>query len=207
MGEMNVPLPLLASLLFSMMGPIGLLPLFAKSTAGADARLQKTIAVRAAIFATLALAVAVFVGSAIMQSAGTSRSSLIIASGVILTLTALRNIFGSGSPQSSTAQPASEALALAPIAIPGIVTPMGVAILILFASYFPEMVDRLAILAVMCGIMLANLLAMFSAQWFMRAVGPTPLIVLGAIFGVLQAAMGVEMIVSGLGMSRLFGHP
>lgn len=55
--------------------------------------------------------------------------------------------------------------------------------------------------------MLANLLAMLSAQWFMRVIGPTPLTVLGAIFGVLQAAMGVDMIVSGLGMLHLFRHP
>lgn len=206
MGDMNVPLPLLAALLFSMMGPIALLPLFAKATGGADAGLRRKIAVRAAIFAILALAVAVFVGAAIMQSAGTSRSSLIMASGMILMLTALRNIFGASAPPSTPAEPPGMVLALTPVAIPGIVTPMGVAILILFASYFPEMVDRLAILAVVTGIMLANLLAMLSAHWFMRVVGPTPLIVLGAIFGVLQAAMGVEMIVSGLGMSRLFGH-
>lgn len=94
-----------------------------------------------------------------------------------------------------------------PIAIPGIVTPMGVAILILFASYFPNLIDRFAILAVIGGIIVANYLAMMSAHWFMRTIGPTPLIVLGAIFGVLQVALGIEMIVSGIGLSRLFVHP
>lgn len=204
MGEMNVPLPLLGSLLFSMMGPIALLPLFATTTATADPGLKARIALLAALFGLGTLAVAVFVGAGVMHSAGTSRSSLIIAAGVILLLTALKNIFG-GTPEAKPSQSEpSAALALMPIAIPGIVTPMGVAIVILFSSYFQDVADRLGIMAVIAGIMVANYIAMRSAGWFMRRIGAAPLLILGAIFGVLQAAMGIEMIVSGLRLSRFF---
>lgn len=204
MSEINVPLPLLGSLLFSMMGPIALLPLFAQTTAAANTVLRRKIAVLAGLFAFGTLAVAVFVGTSVMASAGTSRSSLIIAAGLILFITALKNVFGGASKSEPSPPAPTTALAMMPLAIPGIVTPMGVAILILFSSYFPSFPERLAILGVVGGIMFANVGAMLGAHWFMRVIGPVPLIILGAIFGVLQAAMGIEMIMSGLKLSGFF---
>ena len=88
-----------------------------------------------------------------------------------------------------------------PIAIPGIVTPVGVAVLIIFVSYFPALADKLAIMGVVAAILTLNLGAMLVARWFMTNVGAAPLLVLGAVFGVLQAAMGVEMLISGLTLS------
>lgn len=81
-------------------------------------------------------------------------------------------------------------------------TPVGIAVLIIFASYFPG--DRLSILTVVAVILAADLLAMLAADRFMRKVGVSPLIVLGAIFGVLQAAMGIQFIVNGLMLSPLW---
>jgi multiple antibiotic resistance protein len=203
MGDTNVPLPLLASLLFSMIGPIALLPSFATVTATAAPPLRARIALLAAGVALGTLAIAAFVGAGVMQSAGTSRSALIIAAGIILSITALRNIFGAAAPAKTTVDEPNIGLALMPIAIPGIVTPMGVAIVILFASYFPDPVDRLAIVGVIAAIMVANYAAMRMSHWFMRVIGTVPLLILGAIFGVLQAAMGIEMIMSGLKLSGL----
>jgi multiple antibiotic resistance protein len=204
MTSTGVPLPLLGGLLFSLMGPVALLPLFASVTAGADRRLRLRIALTAAVVATVTIAVAVFVGAGAMARLGTSPSSLIIAAGLILLLTAFRNIFGTGAGASDTrSNPPTTALGFMPIAIPGIVTPVAVAVLIIFVSYFPSDADKLAIMAVVFAIMMLNLAAMLGARLFMERIGSAPLVVLGAVFGVLQAAMGVEMIISGLTRSRL----
>jgi multiple antibiotic resistance protein len=187
-----------------LIGPIALLPLFATTTAAAPPELRTRIAGWAALFALGTLGIAVFVGAGVMQAAGTSRSALIIAAGIILTLTALRNIFGAAQQARALEGEPTIGLALMPMAIPGIVTPMGVAIVILFASYFPDFADRLAILGVIASIMLANYVAMRISHWFMRVIGAVPLLILGAIFGVLQSAMGIEMIMSGIRLSGLF---
>lgn len=204
MASSGVPLPLLGALLFSLIGPIALLPRFAAVTAGTDRALRLRIALTPAGTATLTIAVAVFLGAGAMASAGTSPSSLIIAAGLILLLTAFRNIFGAGGGAGGgqTAAPTT-ALAFMPIAIPGIVTPVGVAVLIIFVSYFPSVADKLAIMGAVGGVMLLKLAAMFGARLFMERIGKGPLVVLGVVFGVLQAAMGVEMIISGLTLSRL----
>jgi multiple antibiotic resistance protein len=58
-------------------------------------------------------------------------------------------------------------------------------------------------MGVVGAIMLLNLGAMLGAHLFMERIGAPSLLVLGAVFGVLQAAMAVEMIISGLTLSRL----
>lgn len=205
MTDQSLPLPLLMGLLFTLMGPIAVIPLFATVTAGADAASRRKIAFVAFATSNIALAIGVLIGASAMAKVGTSRSSLIIAAGVILLLTALRSIFGvaasSGAPPDQ--QPAGAAIGFAPIAIPGIVTPTGVAVLIIFASYFPSTEDTIAIILAVLFVMTLNGFAMLGASWFMRTIGLAPLVVLGAVFGVLQAAMGIEMIMSGIARSRL----
>jgi multiple antibiotic resistance protein len=204
MQGQTLPLVLLASLLFTLIGPIALLPTFAALTGSIDRAMQMRIALVAAATALVTFALAVFIGAGAMARAGTTPAALILAAGLILLLTALRNIFAPGQGRASRPPEAPGAsLGFAPLALPGIVTPAGVAIVIIFASYFPSLSDRLAILGVIALIVTANLAAMLLSHAFMRHIGPAPLQVLGAVFGVLQAAMGIEVLLSGLARSPL----
>jgi multiple antibiotic resistance protein len=204
MADSTLPLPILGSLLFTLMGPIAVIPLFARVAGAADAATRRKIAFTAYAAALVTLALAVFVGAGAMAAARTAPSSLIIGAGLILILTALRNIFGaSASADTAASPPPTAALGFSPIAIPGLVTPMSVAVLIIFVSYFPSMGDKLAIMGVVAAIMTLNLGAMFVAGWFMRVIGPAPLVILGAVFGVLQVAMGVQILISGITLSPL----
>lgn len=202
------PLTLLGSLLFTLMGPIAVIPAFAAATAAADRRLKTRIALRAVAFATAALVIAVFLGASALAKAGAAPSSLIMAAGLLLVLTAVRTLLADkpgSAGEAATPAPPPLSVALSPLAIPRMVTPVGVAILVTFVSYFPEPQHKLAIMAVVILILLANGVAMLFADWFMRTVGMTPLIILGSVFGVIQTAMGIEMILSGLARSRILG--
>lgn len=207
----DLPLPLLASLLFTLIGPLQLIPTFARMTAGTDARLRLRIALVAFATAALALSLAVFAGASAMAKAGTTPPALMLAGGLILLVTALRAMFAPGSSQGpqATAAPRLDA-GVHPIAVPGIVTPVGVAVIIIFVSYFPDLQDKLTILTVVGVILVLNLVAMLSAHIIMAVIGSAPLIVLGAVFGVLQAAMGMQMLLSGVraaGLVRVAAGP
>jgi multiple antibiotic resistance protein len=199
-----LPLGRLALLLFMLMGPIGLIPTFDGAMRGRDSKERLRVALQVIIFSVVALALAVFVGTAAMARVGTTPSSLIIAAGTILAVTALRNILAAAqAPVMPQPSPAPDALprwmpALSPIAIPGLVSPVVVAILVIFTTSFPAPGQRLTILAVALGIMALNVLAMLGAGAFMRSVGLAPLLLLGAVFGVLQVALGIEILSDGI---------
>lgn len=202
-----LPVGRLALLLFTLMGPIGLIPAFDNATRGRDVADRRKVALQVTVFALVALALAVFLGTSVMARVGTTPPSLIIAAGVILVITALRNILAAGqTPAAPPPSPLPEALprwmpALSPITIPGLVTPVVVAVLVIFTTAYPATGQRVAIFGVAAGLMFLNLLAMLGARAFMHRVGMAPLLLLGAVFGVLQAALGVEFISDGLALA------
>lgn len=186
-------------LLFNMMGPIGVIPLFAALTAGLDQPTRNAMALRASLLSLAALAVAVFIGAAVLEGWGISRGALIMAAGLIVTLSALQPLLQQQKPArpSNAGDANPRDLATSPIAFPGIVSPRAIAVLIIFVAYFPALDARLAIFAVAGGMLVLDYLGMRSAAWFMSTIGMVPLLVLGAVFGVLQVALGVETLVNG----------
>jgi len=186
-------------LMFNMMGPIGVIPLFAALTATLDVPTRNAMALRASLLSLAALAVAVFIGATVLEGWGISRGALIMAAGLIVTLSALLPLLQRQQPpqRSDGAAASPRDLATSPIAFPGIVSPKGIAVLIIFVAYFPAMDAKLTVFAVAGGLLVLNYLGMRSASWFMATIGMVPLLVLGAVFGVLQVALGVEMLVDG----------
>jgi multiple antibiotic resistance protein len=189
----------LLPLLFNMMGPIALIPAFAGLTASMDAPTRKTVAQRAALLSLAALAIAVFLGAVVLQGWGISKGSLILTAGIIMTLSVLRSMLFAQTKDAGSHAAARQPkdLAVSPLAFPTIVTPQAIAVLIIFIAYFPTLESQLAIFAVAVVIMAINFGAMHAAHWFMAKIGMVPLLVLGAVFGVLQVALGVEMISDG----------
>jgi multiple antibiotic resistance protein len=187
-------------LLFNMMGPIGVIPAFAAMTGGISVEDRNMMATRAAMFAFIALVVAVFVGSAMLGSWSISNSSLLLAAGAVVLLTALQGLFGSGGGGVKAAPatpPTPRQLAVTPLAIPTIASPRPIAVIIIFVASFPTMEGKLTVLATVALMLLLNIWGMRKAHWFMEKVGMTPLLVLGAVFGVLQVALGIEIMSNG----------
>ncbi len=159
--------------------------------------MRRRIALTAFLTALGTLSLAVFVGATAMAKAGTSPSSLIIRRRSDPDAERRSGAFRvSEGTRGHAASAACRALGFSPIAIPGIVTPVGVAVLIIFVSYFPSTADKVAIMGVVAAIMALNFAAMLVCRLVHvphRRRSPD---VLGAVFGVLQAAIGVEMLVS-----------
>jgi multiple antibiotic resistance protein len=195
----------LLPLLFNMMGPIGLMPVFAALTAQMDGPTRNRVALRSASFAAIGVLVAVLIGDTILRGWGVSNASLIVAAGVILTLSAIRGTLPPSAPPSAPAVGGDPAtIAVRPLAFPTIVSPQGVGVVIIFIAFLPTGLAKLTVVSVAGFIILLDYGAMRIAHWFMAKVGMVPLMVLGAVFGVLQVALGIEMLLSGFSLA---GHP
>ncbi len=186
--------------LFLMLGPIKILGPFVQLTRGGDAAFAKRLAIRGFVYACLALAFAALIGERSMRKYHISVPVLAIAAGIILFLVALQTVMhqfdSAGAPGKHEYQP-SLRLAVSPLAFPTIVTPYGVAAVIVFMTLTPDFTTRSEIFLVLLGLMLLDLVAMLFAKPVLKYAG-MPLQLLGTVLGIIQVALGLQIIVMGL---------
>lgn len=184
------------ALLFLMLGPFKIIGPFMQMTASADAKLTRTIAIRAIIYSTAALLLAGLLGQTILAKYRIPVNILALSGGIILFLVAVLNVirqFNVTEPHDKTnAAPPDLSIAINPLAFPTIVTPYGIAAVIVFLAVSPDLQTKLTVGAVVMGIMALNLFFMiFSKVLFKFLAFVLPL--LAAILGVLQVALGLQI--------------
>jgi multiple antibiotic resistance protein len=192
-------------ILILMLGPIKIIGPFLKATNGADATRTRQIAVWATIFSALGLLIAGFLGDSILSSYGIPLPILVLSGGIILFLVALKNVLDQfeahESPKGEDKTPPGPAMkvALMPLAFPAIVTPYGIAALIVLLAFSDGQEGRLTIGAAVVAIMVLNLIVMLTARR-LGTVLSFVLPILGAVLGVVQVALGLQIINNALQM-------
>ena len=193
------PLGQVFAMLFLMLGPFKIIGPFFKVTKGADARLTRQIAVWATIFSALALLIAGFLGENILSSYGIPLPILALAGGIILFLVALKSVleqFETAEPHTndvSVPPAAAMKVAMAPLAFPTIVTPYGIAAVVVLVAFSQSLEGRLSIGIVVVAIMVLNLIVMLVARR-LQTVLAVALPIFGAVLGVVQVALGLQII-------------
>lgn len=200
-SDVGISLGAVFTLLFITLGPLKLLGPFAQLTHGVDDSTVRKIASRAFLIALAAVVLGGFAGRELMLNWNISVPGMELAGGVIFFLVGLRIVMQQYQPDHASlgplpAQPLAAAMRFT---FPNVVTPYGIAALIvLLANSRTDSTRTVAILALVVGIMLLNLLAMRYARQIMAGFTVIVLQVLGAVLGVLQVALAVEMLLRGL---------
>ncbi len=193
-------LPQVFALLFLMLGPFKIIGPFWKITQGAEPAFVRSLALLATAFSSIALLLAAVLGERLLGNFGVSLPMLALAGGIILFLNALQATLQQFSvPTAEPAPPFGHApqsiprLALSPLAFPTIVTPYGIAALVVFLALSPAVADRLQLAGAVLAIMLLNLVVMLLTRHIVRVL-LVVLIILGAVLGVVQVALGLQII-------------
>ena len=181
----------LFGLLFMTMGPIRAIATF--SVVGEDdaAPEVRALAGRAAALVAGAFVVTVVIGTGVLGAWGITFPVLIGAGGVALFALSLQALL---SPPAAGRRVNPAQVEAAAIAFPGLFPPIAVVVPLIFAVAFPGLAVKLGILAMGLGIVALNWLLMLRAKAILRAIGPVPLQLLGAVFGVLQVALALQFI-------------
>lgn len=191
-------------MLFLMLGPIKILVPFVTMTSNWGNRSQCRLASRAIFFSGAALAIAGFLGRTMLENFEISIPVLAMTGGIILFLVALRTILqqsdsASCQPPEPGQQPDLK-LALTPLAFPTIVTPHGIAAVIVFATLAGgRQTEGLTVAAIVLLILALDWVAMIFAGTILRWIG-TSLQVLAVVLGVTQAALGLQIILHSLSL-------
>ncbi|MBW0368095.1 MarC family protein [Ensifer adhaerens] len=191
-------------MLFLMLGPIKILVPFVTITKNWEPTFRRQVARRAIFFSAGALAVAGLLGRTMLENFEISLPVLAMTGGIILFLVALRTILHqSGSPDdhsSASGRAPDLKLALTPLAFPTIVTPYGIAAVIVFATLAGNrQAEGLTVAAIVLLILALDWLAMLFAETILKWIG-TSLQVLAVVLGVTQAALGLQIILHSFSM-------
>lgn len=196
-------------LFFVMLGPIKIIAPFAAMTKEVEEGSSRRLAVRAFAIASATTLLAAAIGRAILENWHVSLGALLIAGGVILFLVALRQVLQQYAPAVEAEAPRQPEPALAAMAIrlafPTIVTPYGIAAVIILLSVSPDAGYAIGVAAALIGVMVLNLLAMLYARKILKVIGIMPLQIVGTVLSVMQVALGVQMIIGGLRMTGVLG--
>jgi len=187
----------LFTLFFIMLGPLKLLGPYARATvalAPADAR---RLALKVVALATLSVLIGGFAGAALLENWRISPEVLEVAGGLIFLLVALKSVMQQYAQPSAAAPHPPASPKAGSLVFPLVLTPYGIATVILLLSLSVHGERTLLLVAVVLAIMLLNLLAMVYSQAIVRNFG-LPLSILGAILGVLQVALALQIMVVGL---------
>jgi multiple antibiotic resistance protein len=182
---------------FLMLGPIKIIAPFALMTAGADSAAQRKLATHAFLISTVTIAIAALIGHTVLQNWHVSVGALLLAGGIILFLASLKQVLQQYALPEETLMRAPDAARNTPatrMAFPTIVTPYGIAIVIIILATNPNAAYAAAVIAMLVVVMVLNLLAMLFARQILKTVGMMPLQIVGAVLSVLQVALGIQMI-------------
>jgi multiple antibiotic resistance protein len=187
-------------LLFVTLGPIKIVGPFAQLTRDTDEAQMKRIAVRAFVIAVIAVIVGGFVGEVLIKNWKISIPALTLAGGIIFLLVGLSLVLEQYQPARGAPPPLPEApmAAALRLAFPTVVTPYGIAAVIALLVNSPDAARTASILAILIGVMVLNLLLMLYVRRIMGGVTVIALQIFGAVLGVLQVALAVQLILRGL---------
>ena len=188
---------------FVMFGPVKLIAPFAHLTAGLEVGAARRLALKAVGIACAGGLIAAIMGQRVLMTWGVSRATLLLAAGIVLFVVALSNVMADYAP---SAAPSPAALpphpAISPLAIPLILTPYGVATFVLILAISHDLKQE----AVVFGLFLLVMLLDLGAMWFARPLvhwGGGLLSLVGAVLGVLQVALGLQLILEALRLLRV----
>jgi multiple antibiotic resistance protein len=195
--------------LFVALGPLNVIGPFATITSGRAAAFKRGVALKGFLVSTIALLFAATLGAKTLQAWGISVGALLLAAGAILFLVALQPVLAGyiqrpvQAPAAIPARSESE-LAFSPLAFPTIITPYGLALLILLFTLYPVGSGGLRILAIASFVLALDLLAMLCTDLLAKVPLFKPgLDILGCVMGVLLIALGVQAVADGF---RLLGE-
>lgn len=192
-------------MLFVVIDPVALVPMFVALTQGGSVAYKRKMAYKATFIATAVLVAFVFIGGATLKMLGIGLPAFRVAGGVLLFLLALEMVFArqSGLRSTTTAERAEaeqrEDISVFPLAIPLIAGPGALTtVLLMLADGRGEPVAVAIVVGMLFLVLAITLATLLGASRIMDLMGETGANVVGRLFGVILAALAVQLIFDGL---------
>lgn len=189
--------------LFSIMNPLGTVPIFVSLTQKNEPKERGKIAFWTAVNVLIILLLSFFAGKYILIFFGISINSLKIAGGLIIASSGFALLTGKfsehkgmeGKKIKEDVKTRSE-ISLTPLAIPMIAGPGTISLLITYNEHYQKLQEVLFLIAAMVLAGVSVYLVLKSSHYIVKTIGASGINALSRIIGFIVIAIGVEYILS-----------
>jgi small neutral amino acid transporter SnatA (MarC family) len=192
---------LLLLLLIGLGPKIALVP-FLEKTKNFDAETQRAIGRRMVVIALITALVLFAFGGLLMRLLHISGGAVAVAGGIILALLAINMVVGHGEKaveEQVVVQDDPAKIAIYPLAIPYLLNPVGITILIVASDEVVSLASVGLVLGLVSLVGAFDYLIFANIDKLAKRLNPTGLVISEVVFGILLMAVAVQLAVSGLG--------
>lgn len=187
--------------LFTMVNPLGILPVYTGLTSKLPASEAKAVAIKAIITAIITLVVFAVLGRFIFDFFQISVNALRIVGGVVFFMAGYdmlqARLIRTKSSEESVTEFAND-IAITPLAIPMICGPGAITATMILMNDAHDMTKKLILLGTILVIMLITLVFLLSSRKVINALGENGNKVLMRIMGLIVMVIAVEFFLGGL---------
>src|SRR5436189_1374520 len=189
--------------LFTTINPIATLALFAGLTASLSRADRHWTALRACIYATIILLVAMTAGQVILDAIGIHMHSLKVAGGIILFLFGVEMLFGKMDAKTQGHSPEEgRDLAVFPLAVPSIAGPGAMmAVIVLTDNDVYTVAEQAQTGVVLLVVLLLTYILLLFSDAILRIIGRSGAAILVRVMGIILCSLAVEIVLTTLAVA------
>ncbi len=191
--------------MFVVIEPVTLVPIFGALTRGGAAGYRRRMAVKATLLSAMIFVVFALVGEPLLEVLAISVDAFRIGGGLLLFMVAVDMVFARESGlRSTTVREQEEAryrddISVFPLAFPLIAGPGALAtLLLLLGDASDDIVSVALLLAVVLAVLAITLVMMLLTNPIMRVLGVTGANVISRLLGVVLVALAVQYVADGI---------
>ena len=190
---------LLLLLLIGMGPKIALVP-FLEKTKNFDAETQRAVGRRMVMTAVVTALVLFVFGALLMRLLHITGGAVAVAGGIILAILAIEMVAGPGKKvvEEVGVDEDPERIAVYPLAIPYLLNPVGITILIIASGEVVSIASAALVLGLVLLVGSFDYLIFANIDKLAKRLNPTTLVISEVVFGILLTAVAVQLAVSGL---------
>jgi len=190
--------------LFSVLNPIGTVPIFVGLTMDDNAKERSRISLWTAIDVFIILIISFFLGEYVLTFFGISIEALRIAGGIVIATSGFSLLTGNFNKKrgvnkkvESDAQKRND-IALTPLAIPMLAGPGSISLLIAFYHEHHSIPDIIFSILAIFAVAVAIFIVLKSAHYLAKILGASGIVAISRIVGFIVIAIGVQYIISSI---------
>lgn len=190
--------------LFSVLNPIGTVPIFVGLTQNDSKAERSRISLWTAVDVAIILLIAFFAGKYVLSFFGISIEALRIAGGLMICSSGFSLLSGKFSRRRGINKEVEEDvqrrndIALTPLAMPMLAGPGSISLLIAFYQEHHSTSDILFSVAAILTVALVIFIMLRSAHYLARILGASGIVAISRIVGFIVVAIGIQYIVSAI---------